>query len=534
MTGGTWRRVGWWTATGCAVLLVAVVLLAPADLERFTWSAFLRVPVEALLGVLLVLVLPVRWRWVAAWAGGVFLGLLAVVKVLDIGFDVVLYRPFDLVLDWPLLGPAVDFVAVTGGPAGAVGVVVGAVLVALGLITLVACSVVRLARLADRRRAVTTRVVLVSAAVWITLAGTGVPLTSTSAAEFVYDHARQVRDGLGDQEAFAAESALDAFRDVPGDRLLTALRGKEVVVVFVESYGRSAVEDPELSVAGVLDAGTRRLAAAGFSARSGFLTSPTAGGGSWLAQATLLSGLRIDNQQRYRNLVGSDRVTLNAAFGRAGWRTVGVLPGITQAWPEGEFFGYRRIMAAGDLGYRGPRFGYATTPDQFTLAAFDRAEGGSPDPVMATIALVGSHAPWTPVPSPVDWADLGDGSVYGSMPSGTGAPESIFTRDPADVRADYRRSVEYSLGTLVSYVENHRDDDLVVVFLGDHQPAQVVTGGGAGRDVPIGVVAKDPAVLDRIADWRWDAGLRPGPHAPTWPMESFRDRFLTAFGPAAG
>ena len=62
----------------------------------------------------------------------------------------------------------------------------------------------------------------------------------------------------------------------------------------------------------------------------------------------------------------------------------------------------------------------------------------------------------------------------------------------------YRRSIEYSLNTLISYVETYGDDDLVLVFLGDHQPAPVVTGAGASRDVPITIVARDPAVLDRI------------------------------------
>ena len=116
------------------------------------------------------------------------------------------------------------------------------------------------------------------------------------------------------------------FADTPADQLLTALRGKDVVLSFVESYGRDAVEDPEFAtqVGAVLDDGTKRLAAKGFSARSAFLTSSTVGGGSWLAHATLLSGLWVDNQQRYRSLVGGDRLTLNRAFQRAGWRTVAV------------------------------------------------------------------------------------------------------------------------------------------------------------------------------------------------------------------
>jgi hypothetical protein len=69
----------------------------------------------------------------------------------------------------------------------------------------------------------------------------------------------------------------------------------------------------------------------------------------------------------------------------------------------------------------------------------------------------------------------------------------------------------------------------VLVVLGDHQPFPVVTGDGAGADVPVSVVTRDPAVLDRIAGWGWQEGLQPGPRAPVWRMDAFRDRFLTAF-----
>ena len=44
-------------------------------------------------------------------------------------------------------------------------------------------------------------------------------------------------------------------------------------------------------------------------------------------------------------------------------------------------------------------------------------------------------------------------------------------------------------------------------------------------------MASDPAVLDRIAAWDWQDGLLPGPAAPVWPMDAFRDRFLDAFTP---
>lgn len=529
------RRVA---VTVPAAALVLLALVTPGDFDSVTPLSFLRFPVEGLLGVVLVLVLPGRARPVAAAVGGAVLGVVFLVKLLDIGFDAVLYRPFDLVLDWPLLGPAVDYVDVTAGRFAAVAVVVAAVLLVLAVVFLTAGAAVRLSGVVARHRPAATRAVAVLAVAWITLAVPGVritpvgPIASGGTAQFLYDHARQVGAGLRDREEFEAESAVDAFGGTAGGGLLTALRGKDVVVVFVESYGRAAVEHPGIAplLRPALDAGTRRLAAAGYSARSAYLTSPTAGGGSWLAQATLLSGLWIDNQQRYRTLLAGDRLTLGGAFRRAGWRSVGVMPGITQAWPEGDFFDYDRVYALDDLDYRGPRFGYAAVPDEFTLARFQQFErAGEHAPVMAAIPLLSSHAPWSPSPVAVGWDALGDGSVYHSMTAGEAPAEDMFGRDPAAVRADYARTVAYSVDTLVSYVETYGDDDLVLVFLGDHQPAPFVTGPEAGRDVPITVVARDPAVTARVADWGWTVGLTPSPQAPVRPMNAFRDQFLSTF-----
>jgi hypothetical protein len=401
-------------------------------------------------------------------------------------------------------------------------------------------SVLRLTRVMVRHSTVATPAVAVLATVWITCAALGAqlvpdaPVASRSAAGLVHDRVLQVQAGLHDGQAFAAEAAVDAFRDKPGAELLTGLRGKDVIIAYVESYGRSAVEDPQFApeVGAVLDAGTSKLRAAGYSSRSAFLTSPTAGGNSWLAHGTLQSGVWINNQQRYRTLVASDRRTLSGSFRRAGWRTVGVEPAITRAWPEGAYYDFDQIYDSRNLGYRGPTFSYATMPDQYTLATLQRTERAKPGhvPVMATLALVSSHAPWTPLPRLLDWDAVGDGSVFHDAAARQDDPPDAVGKDQSRVRTAYRQSIEYTLNTLVSYVQTHGDDDLVFVFLGDHQPAPIITGAGASRDVPITIVARDRAVMDRISGWGWQDGLKPGPQAPVWQMDDFRDRFLTAFG----
>ncbi|MFI6236939.1 sulfatase-like hydrolase/transferase [Micromonospora sp. NPDC050784] len=523
--------------TVLAALLVLLVLTVPYDFGRLNPAGFVRIPLEALLVVALLLALPSRGSRLVATLAGVALGLLGLLKLLDLGFSASLSRAFDPVLDWALVDEGFAFLSESYGRPAAVGAAITLAVVVVGLPTLVTLSMRRLRRLVVRHRAGTTRVVAALVVVWVACAAfnvrvvEGVPVADTSATTLANGHGFQVRLRLDDRETFGALIEADKFGDTPGDQLLTALRGKNVVVAFVESYGRDAVEDPEFApqVGAVLDRGTSELGAAGFAAQSGFLTSPTFGGGSWLAHDTLLSGLWIDNDQRHRTLLASDRMTLNGAFRRADWQTVGVMPAVTKAWPEGSFFGYDRFYNAKTLAYGGPKFSFGTPPDQYTLASWQRLEQAKRDGnVMTELALVSSHAPWTPVPPLLDWADVGDGAVYRAAGAGRSDDKR---RNTGQIRADYRKSIEYTLGTLVSYVRTYGDDDLVFIFLGDHQPAAVVTGENASRDVPISIITRDRAVLDRISGWGWQDGLKPGPQAPVWRMDAFRDRFLTAFGP---
>ncbi|MEZ5095507.1 MAG: hypothetical protein R2731_05005 [Nocardioides sp.] len=339
-----------------------------------------------------------------------------------------------------------------------------------------------------------------------------------------------------DHAAFADQIAADPLARATPAGLLDRLRGKDVLVVFVESYGRSAIQDSPMApgVDAVLDRGTRQLRRAGYGARSAFLTSPTFGAGSWLAHSTLQSGLWVDSQRRYSQLLGSRRLTLSRAFRDAGWRTVFVVPSVTRAWGEGQrFYGFDQLYDAGNAGYRGPAFGYATMPDQYTLAHLRAAElTADPRPrVMAEVDLVSSHHPWAPLPQPVPWSRVGDGSVFRGMPARGRTAEEVLS-DPDLVREAYGQSVEYSLGTLVSFLTTSPDDDLVVLMLGDHQPHHLVSGSRPGYDVPVSLLARDPAVLSAVADWGWSAGLRPSAAAPVWRMDALRDRFLAAFSSA--
>jgi hypothetical protein len=538
------RAVAGVALTALAVLLVWFALVAPNDLSHVSPGAFVRLPLEALVVLVVLLVLPWRAARVVALIVGLVLGLLVIGKVLDTAFLAAIGRPFNPAVDLGYLGSAVDLVGDAVGHTNAVVATVVAGVVAVALLVLAPLAVLRLARIADRHRGTSLRAVVALGVAWIVCAvlglqlAAGMPIASTSAAGLAGDEVRQVYAGIEDRQGFATAAAHDVFAQTPGTDLLTGLRGKDVLVVFVESYGRVAVQDTTFSpgVDAVLDAGTEKLRSVGFATESAFLTSPTYGGLSWLAHSTLQSGLWIDGQPRYDELMTRDRLTLSVAFKRAGWRTVADIPPDSRDWPQGtSFYHYDAIYDSRNVGYVGPHFSYAPVPDQYTLATFRRLELAKAHraPVMAEIDLVSSHTPWTPLPRMVPWNQLGDGSIYDPMPA-EGLQPSVAWRDPSQVRALYGQSIEYSLNSIISFVQKYQDPNLVLVVLGDHQPASIVSGEGPNRDVPITIVAHDPAVLDQISSWGWQQGMRPSPDAPVWPMDAFRDRFLEAFGRSAG
>ena len=532
------RAVAAWVLTLAAVALVWLALVAPNELVEVTPGAFVRIPLEGLVLVALVLALPRRVRGVAALVVGLVLALLTLVKLLDMGFFVALGRPSNPVVDWRYLSGAVSLLDDSVGATRAVIALVLIALLAVALLVLLPLAVRRLTRVVAEHPTGSLRTVGALGAVWVVCALVGVqlvpgePVASTSATSLTVEHVSAGAAKLADEKAFAASVAADPFRDAPLDGLLSKLQGKDVVIAFVESYGRGAVEGTSYSVGvdAVLADGTTRLDAAGFGSRSGWLTSPTFGGISWLAHGTLQSGVWTDDQRRYDALLASDRATLSSTFERAGWRTVDLVPADERAWPEGAtFFGYDQIYDSRNVGYRGPKFSYAPMPDQYVWSAFHRLELAPGHPrVMAEIDLVSSHTPWTPLPRMIPWDQVGDGSVFAPMPAQGLSPDVVW-RDPAAVQAAYGKSVEYTLTALTSFVETYADPNLVLVVLGDHAPATIVSGPDASHDVPISIISKDPGVLAAIDSWGWSPGLRPAHAAPVWPMSDFRDRFLTAF-----
>ena len=534
-------RVG---ITVLAVVLVWGDLIAPDRAWQFTPAAFVRIPVEALVLVAVALVLPPWPRRIVAAIAGILFGLLTLRQDPQHGVlrgDRPGVQPgARLGQHRPALGVVRDAIGTT---------LADVVLVALGLglillVVAITASAIHITTVAARHRRGTVR-------------GARRPHRGLGAVRGPVTAARPGIPGRLDQRRRAGRRAGARHpgraprpapfraghpqprprgqhpRFGPADRI--ARQGRHHRLRRKLRAGRrpghellAAASTPSCARAPPrwpAPAGPRRAPGSPPRPSAGSAGSPTPpcsrGCGS-----TPTSGMTSSS--------AASRFTLSDAFDKAGWHTVSDDPSDDPAWPPGKsFYHYDQLYNRYNVGYHGPNFSYASMPDQYTLAEFQRHElAPGHKPVMAEIDLVSSHTPWAPLPSMVPWNKVGNGSIFDPMPAQSESAPTVW-RNANTVRQFYGQSIQYSLQALTSWVTELNDPNLVLILLGDHQPHTTVSGAGANHEVPISIVARDPSVFKQIAPWHWQDGLLPGPSAPLEPMDAFRNQFLGTFSTAS-
>jgi len=470
--------------------------------------------------------------------------LLVVLCLTDLGVRMVLGRPFAPLIDLGIYANVVDLQK--GSFKGLTGWFLTALqlLLALGIYLLSLAAVRMLQRITSGRR--WGRVSLMISALLLAgyFGGKMLPESYIAKGLDRLIHARASTTVtrqldrswrmLSALREFEKIVAVDEFSDVPAERLLGNLGDVDVLLVFFESYGRSVIDQDRFERFSLpsLKAFEAALGQTGLSSVSGYLTSPIMGGQSWLAHATFESGLWLPHQSYYNALLATERLTLTKAFKKRGHRTVAMKPAIIMPWPEGPHFGFEEIYAAADMGYAGEPYNWATMPDQYTMSAFEQFERSSEDrdrPIFAEFSLISSHAPWTHIPPVVeDWSSIGDGALFSAWAE-LGDPPHVVWADPERVRSQYGKSIQYVLDMLSSYAASHVDDNTLMILVGDHQPAPLVTGEGVSRDVPLHVITGNPDLLQPFLNWGLVPGMHPDEHVEVRRMDAFRDWFLEAF-----
>lgn len=314
---------------------------------------------------------------------------------------------------------------------------------------------------------------------------------------------------------------------------LAQVRGADVFLIFVESYGAVSWERPAYA-AELAPSRTQLaddIAASGRQVVSAFVESPTFGGESWLAHISLMSGTEIRDGAMNARLMAQQRDTMVAPFKRQGYRSVAVMPGIQSVWPEGKFYGFDTIYGALDMRYEGPSFGWWDVTDQFCLARVDALEvapaPAARTPVFVMFPTISTHTPFTPTPPyQPDWARMLTATPYDPLPL-----EQAYDvpADWLDLGPGYVRSLKYAYTTLGGYLRLRADRDFVMIVIGDHQPPALVSGEGAPWDVPVHIITNRQVVLDRLVQRGFTPGL--APRRPSLAkMHALTPLLLDAFG----
>lgn len=311
-------------------------------------------------------------------------------------------------------------------------------------------------------------------------------------------------------------------------------RKPDVHLLLVESYGRILFSHPDTVDRwhGRMAHYQQRLDAAGWHVVSTFSEAPVSGGGSWLAEATLLTGIRVRYEAVFRHLVDDIRRTPNLVnfLDAQGYHTVLVAPK-DRARPGIQLenrYDYDTTVFALDLEYEGPPIGWGIIPDQYSVGyAHDNVLSGIDEPVFTNFHLVSSHAPWTVVPRVVDdWRTLGepeDGAEADARQGrGSGnlrelgdrlrhykrfaAPRYAYMGEASGYElSSFADTIDYDLEVIVRHLERLPDDALVIV-MGDHQPP-LVSEADDTYDVPVHVLARDPELLRAFVEAGFTEGM---------------------------
>jgi hypothetical protein len=311
---------------------------------------------------------------------------------------------------------------------------------------------------------------------------------------------------------------------------LAKLHGANVYLILVESYGRAMFEFPPLANAAsaTFDAFEKDLTNQGFTIATGILNSTTYGGQSWLAHATLDTGVPVHGQLEYEIVSAKKPKSIATFFRRAGYRTVLAQPNTTRALSSPGFDDFEVEYINKDFDYHGPEFAWATMPDQYVLDLIRRREfAGNKQPLFIQYVLVSSHAPWARLPTLIDdWSTLGNGSIFNKAPI-----EEFPIEWPhfENATGAYGKSIIYDFDVLRRYLADYVKDGSLVVILGDHQPVAEVNGDTWEFGVPVHVLSRNPELVRPFLTRGYKAGIRPNLGGFAQGLATFLPNFLVDY-----
>ena len=339
------------------------------------------------------------------------------------------------------------------------------------------------------------------------------------------------------QASVRLASMLDSLDTMPVNSAYSAYdtlsleRRPPVYLITVESYGTLLERHPDLRdpYRRLMRRMQDTLAADGWHMASARAEAPVQGGRSWLAIASLLTGVRVDRQVLYnRFLERPERAPHLVRFlNRQGYHTVALQPFTYErpGLPTRNIYDFDVTLYRDDLAYEGPAYGLADAPDQYSLNFAHHTQLAGRSPYFLFFETVDSHALWNYGLPPVlsDWRRFNEAGGSGQearraleqagRPPGAFLPDSL-TRpriydQPQSTR--YLRHIAYDLQVIREYLMDTAPEGSLVLLLGDHQPPLF---GTESTEVPLHVLSTDASMVESVRRRGFSDGLVPREDRP--------------------
>ena len=536
------------TAAVCVAILIAVGV--PLKLHR--WVATDSFPValfpsaESVLVLWVIAVtcgLPAWGRRIVLGPVSLFVALLAIFSGAEALFQFIYARPFSPQADIPMVRGGLLLLF---GEIGALADVLTPSVVSaiIAVVWSAALALVAAASSALRRWApAMPRRVLFPAVLVPLLMALLTPqlLSATVIRSLSGDGSAEFVDVMEGDASGIADSAVGDKGDYHATYAFPGLRDRDIFVFAIEAYGYAAFSRDQLyrQLEPTFERFLAVLREHGYGIKTNYLRSPVAGGFSWLAEATLLTGQWINSQPRFEQLYENPVSSLPGMLHDGGYYTFTVRPGTVHGeWPEGwDLFRFEDAMIAydGDFDYRGPGFSYVPITDQVAIWQAHRrlSRSRAPDgpahdrPLFAYYQLVSSHTPFNRIPPFVEeWEQLGDGSIYQRR-----SDEILKFNNTwgggTELDEGFVASISYVFTVLSDYIDRYLDHDRdpIVIVFGDHQPQRPIREQNAHLSVPVHIASRDPEVLRLFAGHGFTPGIRGTQSPPHRRMSEFFPMF---------
>lgn len=285
-----------------------------------------------------------------------------------------------------------------------------------------------------------------------------------------------------------------------------------IYLLFIESYGTVITESPDLKpqylqqIQGI----ENRLAEEEFHIASNYSLSPVIGGRSWLAFSSFMSGLKVENQIQYNDLIQRNIEYPNIIryFNKQGYKSYRLSTMSNKNadklipyertnlyWGFDEWWTYR------DFKYQGHQYDVlGGIPDQYALGYY--REVISKEAKQAKILFfisMASHMPWYPPPPLLD--------DYKKL--NQKKPEVALKLEGDDVTR-YSEAIKYDLELMTQFILEEQESS-IFILVGDHQPPSMeykIAGITEDSATPIHVISKDSVLVNYFLGAGFQRGMK--------------------------